>query len=216
MNLPYATTPDLEELTVNTSPTAGHPRLRPVHPTSANRLGRWARISLMLVSLGIVTLAESGAASAGAHGVGAGSNQPNVNNWTPTWSFSCTDRGYFRVEGASINMWSNGGNRVKGFQFKYRVVPQGTALAPFSNWSSNVHTSFHQGAVRNIRMDAGPQGQAWDPGQAWALQIKLKYPRSLRTAWRFKYKKAIASPDCGGTDSSGIIDGLSGGARSAR
>jgi hypothetical protein len=183
--------------------------------TSANPGARRARIAVTLATAGIVVLAGSGVASAGAQGVGAGVNRPRFDDWSAAWTYRCTGEGNFKVAGATIRMWSNGGNRVKGFQFKYRVVPQNTGLHLDSNWSSNVHTSFSQGSAHSVWMKAGPQGQAWNPAGSWALELKLKYPRSLRTAWRFKYKKAINSPDCGGAGGS-VIPGQSGGARSAR
>jgi len=50
--------------------------------------------------------------------------------------------------------------------------------------------------VQSYWMKAGPQGQAWNPAADWDLEVKLKYPRSLRTAWRYKYRLHIPEPTC--------------------
>ena len=146
-----------------------------------------------------VTDQVSSSSARAASNVGAGQNSPRFNDWHARYWYTCPAQGIFKVTNAKIVMWSKGGNRVKGFQFKYRIVPQGTdgQPVPFSNWSDNVSTSFDQGTVHSIWMTAGSQGQSWSSAAAWDMEIKLKYPRSLRTAYRFKYRKAIPSPDCG-------------------
>jgi len=154
--------------------------------------------SLLLASL-LVTLGGVAPASGAATGVGAGQNSPKYNDKLARSTYTCTAEGNFKITSAKIVMWSNGGNRVKGFEFKYRVVPAGTEgqFQFQSNWSSNASTSFKQGTVQARWMTAGPQGQAWNPAADWDMEIKLKYPRSLRTAYRSKYRIGLVEPSCG-------------------
>lgn len=157
---------------------------------------RWG---LFLVSL-LVALGTVAPASAAPERVGAGQNRPAYDDYYARWTYSCTAEGNFKATGARIVMWSKGRNRVKGFQFKYRIVPAGTVQGqpvPYSNWSSNASTSFDQGTVQSKWMAAGPQGQSWSPGADWDMQIKLKYPRSLRSAYRYQYTRPLLEPSCG-------------------
>lgn len=131
---------------------------------------------------------------------GAGINSPNYNDFRVQTYYVCADDDStrFRLTGASIYMWARG-DRIKGFQFKYRLVAAGTAgqIQAWSNWSKNVSVSFPQGSNRQQWMNAGRLGQTRSAELAWELEVKLKYPRSLRPAKRYKYRLAFINPTCG-------------------
>lgn len=158
-------------------------RLRRATVTALCMVGLWAPVA---------------PAEAAPHGIGAGVNKPKYNDWQVKWFYSCTDEGNFKADKAKIVMFSTGGNRVKGFHFKYRIVPGDTEgqPIPWANWSANTAVSFDQGTVQTTWMTAGPQGQSWNPAADWDLEVKLKYPRSKRTAWRYKYRVALTEPTC--------------------
>jgi hypothetical protein len=157
---------------------------------------RWG---LLLVTSLLLTLGAAAPASAAPERVGAGQNNPRFNDGYARYWYSCTDEGNFKIDQAKIVMWSNGRNRVKGFHFKYRIVAADTEGQPvtYSNWSPNTSVSFDQGTVQSKWMTSGAQGQAWNPAADWDLEIKLKYPRSLRTAYSFKYRRDFIEPTCG-------------------
>jgi hypothetical protein len=130
---------------------------------------------------------------------GAGTDAPKYKNTIARWSYYCVgETTNFKIANASINMWSNG-KRIKGFHFKYRLVDSGTAGRPqwFSNWSKNVTTSFKQGSRVNHPMNAAGLGQSFSSAASWDMEIKLKYPRSKRKAYREKYRVRISTPQCG-------------------
>lgn len=131
---------------------------------------------------------------------GAGVNHPRFNDFRVNYLYQCAgaDSSRFRVTSASIYMWSRG-DRIKGFQFKYRLVPAGTAgqIQAWSNWSKNVSVSFPQGSTRGQWMAAGALNQTRSVEAAWEMEVKLKYPRSLRPAKRYKYRLTFANPPCG-------------------
>lgn len=158
---------------------------------------RWG---VPLVSLLVAMGGTAAPASAAPERVGLGQNAPNFNDGYARWTYTCTDQGYFKATSARIVMWSNGRNRVKGFHFKFRIVPAGTAPGqpvPYSNWSSNATTSFDQGTVQSKWMNAGaPEAQVWNPEADWDMHIKVKYPRSLRTAYRYDYTRPLIEPTC--------------------
>lgn len=134
---------------------------------------------------------------AGAHG--AGQNGPRYSDGAARYTYRCVgEQARFKITSAKIVMWSRG-QRIKGFHFKYRLVAQGTEGQPqwWSNWSDNVKTSFPQGRTKSFWMNAGGLGQSFSSLAAWDMEIKLKYPRSLRRAYRYKYRRHIASPQCG-------------------
>jgi hypothetical protein len=183
---------------------------------------RWARRGVLIVILAVAACltagpaesassagSGSGAAKVATRLYGAGTNAPSYNDAKPIFTTSCFGEGgsgIFKVNSAKIVMWSRG-ERIKGFQMKYRLVPSGTdgMLQTSSNWSANVSTSFNQGTTQTTWMKAGALGQSFGTGVPWDIEIKLKYPRSLRTAFRFKYRRAITNPDCGlvlGSDNS--------------
>jgi hypothetical protein len=64
-----------------------------------------------------------------------------------------------------VVMWSNGGNRVTGFHFGYRLVANGTDGQPqwSSNWSDDVTVSFKQGKSVCKWMTAPALGQSFGP-----------------------------------------------------
>lgn len=131
---------------------------------------------------------------------GAGQNTPFYNdNWARSW-YSCVgDKAVFKITRASIYMWSRGKDRIKGFQFKYRLVLKGTEGQPqwFSNWSKNKSVSFKKNKKIGRWMTAGALGQSFGSTAEWDMEIKLKYPRSLRSAFRAKYRMPLGSPQCG-------------------
>lgn len=142
--------------------------------------------------------ASERAAARAPERVGAGQNAPRYTDGYARWWYRCLDSGNFKVTDARIVMWSKGRNRVKGFQFKYRLVHNGTAGQPqwFSNWSANRSVSFRQGTVQSRWLSAGALGQSFGAAADWDIEIKLKYPRSLRPAYRFKYRRALPEPPC--------------------
>ncbi|HET8970262.1 MAG TPA: hypothetical protein VFN19_04315 [Candidatus Nanopelagicales bacterium] len=130
---------------------------------------------------------------------GVGQNKPKYNDARARWTYRCVkEQTNFKIVSASTVMWSRG-DRIKGFHFKYRLVAQGTAGQPqwWSNWSKNTTASFKQGKTKSIWMNAGGLGQSFSSTASWDMEIKLKYPRSLRKAYRYKYRKNIPSPQCG-------------------
>lgn len=133
---------------------------------------------------------------------GAGVNQPRYDDASVSWEYTCLPDGSsrFRVQRASIVMWSKGA-RIKGFHFKYRLVPTGTdgqIQLPY-NWSKNARVSFPQGSRQSSWVTAGRLGQSFGSDLGWDIEVKLKYPRSLRIAYRYKYRLSMAAtPACGG------------------
>ncbi len=129
---------------------------------------------------------------------GAGSNKPAYNDGQVKWRYMCipgTTR--FKVTRASIVMWSRG-DRIKGFEFKYRVIPVAPGLNIGQDWSGTVKTSFPQGSNQTRRMTAGALGQSRGSELDWGIEVRLKYPRSLRLAKRYKWQIDIVEPPCGG------------------
>jgi len=147
------------------------------------------------------TPGTAGSDERAGRGHGAGQNAPRFNDWLPRITYSCLPDGStrFRLTGARIVMFTNGDQRIKGFQFKYRLVPDGTdgQPVPYANWSNNATTSFSQGSVRTTWMNAGQLGQTHSTLADWDIELKLKYPRSLRTAFRYKYRRNLTEPQCG-------------------
>ena len=131
---------------------------------------------------------------------GAGQNKPFYNDGAAKSWYTCVgDKTLFKITQASIYMWSRGKDRIKGFQFKYRLVAKGTEGQPqwYSNWSKNTSVSFKKNKKIGRWMNAAALGQSFSSTAAWDMEIKLKYPRSLRTAFRAKYRMPMGSPQCG-------------------
>ena len=171
-------------------------------PGPVRHRGRVAVVALALALLLMGTSLEPASAAAPASAThGAGTNKPAYNNGAANYFYKCKETALggtvFKITGANIVMWSKGA-RIKGFQFKYRLVADGTDGQPqwWSNWSDNAATSFPQGSVQTLRMNAGPLGQSFDPAASWDFEVKLKYPRSLRHAYRYKYRLNLPSPAC--------------------
>ena len=131
---------------------------------------------------------------------GAGQNKPFYNDGAAKSWYTCVgDKTLFKITQASIYMWSRGKDRIKGFQFKYRLVGKGTEGQPqwYSNWSKNKSVSFKKNKTIGRWMNAAALGQSFSSTAEWDMEIKLKYPRSLRTAFRAKYRMPMGSPQCG-------------------
>lgn len=131
---------------------------------------------------------------------GAGQNHKAYNDRHIRYDYKCDIKGrpIFKITKASIVMWTRGA-RIKGLEFKYRLVPRGTDGQPqwWSNWSSNSSIRFKQGTVQTRWMHAAALGQSFSSTAAWDVEVKLKYPRSLRKAFSYKYRINIPSPQCG-------------------
>jgi hypothetical protein len=156
-----------------------------------------AALSLLL-SVGAVEPASAARPQSSTHG--AGTNNPNYNNGSVNVSYRCLDSGVvpnFKITGARMVMWSNGA-RIKGFHFKYRLVAHGTdgQLQYWSNWSDNVSVSFPQGTPQAKWMSAPALSQSFSTASAWDVEAKVKYPRSLRTAYRYKWRINLTNPAC--------------------
>lgn len=131
---------------------------------------------------------------------GAGIKSPAYVDKNAKYWYQCvSDQTKFKITRASIVMWSNGVDRIKGFHFKYRLVARGTDGQPqwWSNWSKNVTASFKTNKKISRWMNASKLGQSFSSTAAWDMEIKVKYPRSLRTAFRQKYRVPIVTPQCG-------------------
>ena len=131
---------------------------------------------------------------------GAGQNKPFYNDGAAKSWYTCVgDKTIFKITQASIYMWSRGEDRIKGFQFKYRLVAKGTEGQPqwYSNWSKNTSVSFKKNKKIGRWMNAAALGQSFSSTAEWDMEIKLKYARSLRTAFRAKYRMHMGSPQCG-------------------
>jgi len=127
-------------------------------------------------------------------------NHPNYQATSLRYDTKCSDidPNNFKVTKASIYMWAHG-NRIKGFQFKYRFLPAGTEGQPqfWSNWSDTAKESFDTNQLASKLMVAGPLGQSFSSGSDWEMEIWLKYPRSWRPAHKFKMRFTITEPECG-------------------
>lgn len=131
---------------------------------------------------------------------GAGITSPAYVDRNAKYWYQCvSDQTNFKITKASIVMWSKGVDRIKGFHFKYRLVARGSDGQPqwWSNWSKNVTVSFKTNKKYSRWMNAPKLGQSFSSTAAWDMEIKLKYPRSLRTAFRQKYRVPIVTPQCG-------------------
>ncbi len=129
----------------------------------------------------------------------AGQNARAFNDGLTRWEYMCVgDQARFKVTKASIVMWARGA-RINGFHFKYRLVAAGTDGQPqwWSNWSGNVTHSFKTNAKVTRWMTAPALGQSFGTTTDWDMEVKLKYPRSLRKAYRYKWRFPIAEPQCG-------------------
>lgn len=139
---------------------------------------------------------------------GAGTNSPVATNGLINYRYRCytspMGRPVFKVSQASIYMWASGA-RIKGLQFKYKLRPLSEGLGSTQNWSDNVAVSFNQGTSHGQWMRAGPIGGV-DASDDWEFEVKLKYPRSLRRAYRYQYSLSFTMPDnCGLGMSRGTI-----------
>lgn len=164
----------------------------------SNRV-RLAIIVALAMVLSLLTPTVSQAATwQGTYGAGA--NKPKYNDGGVKFRYQCVgDSTNFKITGASIYMWSRGKDRIKGFQFKYRLVPAGTdgQLQFAWNWSKNTTVNFKKNKRTGGWVNASKLGQSFSSTASWDLEVKLKYPRSLRKAYTKKYRLHMATPQCG-------------------
>lgn len=102
---------------------------------------------------------------------------------------------YNFVVQASTTIWANGA-RINGTHFKARLVPEGTAGQPQAlyTWSGNQTTSFPQGTLASANFAVMLPRQA--AMNNWDLEVKIKFPRSLRQAFRYKFRVPFQEIDC--------------------
>jgi hypothetical protein len=118
------------------------------------------------------------------------------------WSYECvnTERYgmQFKVKSARMVMWANG-DKITGFKFRYRPVPRGdpdkdadaNRLPAAQNWSP-----WAEESGPTARLEAGAQGQSYNPLAAWSLQIELEFVRpGFNYVYRYAYP--IINPQCG-------------------
>lgn len=111
---------------------------------------------------------------------------------------------YNFVVSVSTTIWANGA-RIKGIHFKARLVPGayggtsvddgGTLQHPY-NWSDNQTVGFRQGSRAFYNFAVALPRQ--DALGTWDLEVKFKFPRSLRTAYRYKFRVPFQEIDCYG------------------
>ena len=164
--------------------------------------GRAAAVGVAVCVSGTGIVAPGQVAAAGppnASSHGAGMNKPANNDGSIVYKSRCVGSSTnFKITQATIKMWSTG-DRIKGFHFKYRLVAAGTEGQPqwWSNWSKPVKASFKANRVTSLLMTAPGLGQSFSSTAAWEAEVKLKYPRSLRPAKRYKYRLPVTTPQCG-------------------
>lgn len=145
------------------------------------------------------TEATTGAGSATtAYPPNRGWYAPHNSAYALSLTAECVDTSYgpvVRVKARTI-MWARG-SRIKGFHFKARLVVAGSdGQIQSTAWSDNFVRGFAPTSAQ-VRKGMVALLPSQNANADWDIEVKMKFPRSIGTAYRHKFRVPFVEPDCG-------------------